>query len=299
MNKKIKTNKCNCIICGQYRECSLEHIIPKALGNETLKTYDVCKDCNSKLGDNVDSYLSNNFFIQMIRQALGIAGQSGKIPNPFKNGIDENGRPISVDQDFKPHIIPNSKVNGSKLHIIAETKEQVIEIGLKSLKRMNADDDLIQQFLKTVEAAPVHEISPTLSYDVKIDCNRLYLAALKIAYEYAFLKLGEDYRMDSAAEKIRTVLRDATSGNYNKLYQKVSFAPKILTDRIKSASHIPCHLIMIGPDKNHQLIVNIFLFMSAAFSFSVCVSENAMQYQKLFKEDSAITDIIDIRVSNN
>ena len=56
MNKKIKTNKCNCIICGQYRECSLEHIIPKALGNETLKTYDVCKDCNSKLGDNVDSY---------------------------------------------------------------------------------------------------------------------------------------------------------------------------------------------------------------------------------------------------
>lgn len=286
-------NKCMCIICGQCKESSLEHIIPKALGNEDLKTYDVCKDCNSKLGDNVDSYLNNHFLIQMIRQALGIAGQSGKIPNPFKNGTDESGQRIRVDQDYKPHVIPHSESDNSKLRIVAETKEQAIEMGLKTLKRMNASDELIQDFLQKVKEAPTQETSPTLSYDVEIDFSRLYLAALKMAYEYAYLKLGESYRTDPTAEEIRKILYDATKGIYSKQYQKISLAPQELTELLQPADHLNCHLIVMTPDADNQLVVNVILFMSPAFSFSICVSDNAALYQTTFKNGS-IVDIVDI-----
>ena len=291
-------NKCKCIICGLYKERSLEHIIPKALGNESLKTYDVCKDCNSKLGDNVDSYLNNNFFIQIIRQALGIVGQSGKIPNPFKDGVDESGQRMRVDQDHKPHVVPHSKTEDNKLHIVAETKKEVVEMGLKTLKRMNADDALIQRFLKEVEKTPVYETSPTLKYDIEVDFKRLYLAALKMAYEYACLKLGEDYCTDPTAKEIRSILYDATKGIYDKQYQKVCLAPQVLTDLLQSATHLNCHMIMMAPDLGNQLVVNVILFMSAAFSFSICVSNDATRYQELLK-CGAITDIVDIHVSTS
>jgi len=290
--------KCNCIICGLCKERSLEHIIPKALGNETLKTYDVCKDCNSKLGDNVDSYLNNHFFIQIIRQALGIVGQSGKTPNPFKSGTDESGQRMRVDQDHKPHVVPHSETDGGKLHIVAETREEAIEMGLKRLKRMNANDALIQRFLKEAEDAPVYETSPTLKYDVEVDFKRLDLAALKMAYEYACLKLGKNYRTDPTAEEIRSILYDATKGIYDKQYQKVCMAPQVLADFLQSAAQLNCHIIAMGPASGNQLVVNVILFMSATFSFTICVSNDAARYQRLLK-NGVIADIVNIQASNH
>lgn len=293
-NKIVK-----CIICGRLKERSLEHIIPKALGNEALKIYDICRDCNSKLGDNVDVYLTNNFFIEMIRQKLRIPGQSGKTPNPFKDGVDENGNLVRVDQDFKPHIVPKSTLDGNKLHIVGESKEQVIEMGLKKLKRIKATDSKIQEFLNATNNAPVHESAPKLSYEVEIDIQKLYLAVLKIAYEYAYLKLGKSYYEDPTAEKIRSILYEAVNGKFDKQYEKISFAPQFITDRIKLLSNIQGHLIIMSPDKGKQLVVNVILFMSEAFSFSVCVSDNAILYQELFTRNPMIADIIDIYKNNN
>ena len=43
-----------CIICHQdNQELSDEHVIPEAIGGY-YHIYNVCKDCNSKLGDHVD-----------------------------------------------------------------------------------------------------------------------------------------------------------------------------------------------------------------------------------------------------
>ena len=49
-----------CIICKEERNESDEHIIPEALGNKKLITKRVCKDCNNRLGYNVDDYLVNH-----------------------------------------------------------------------------------------------------------------------------------------------------------------------------------------------------------------------------------------------
>ena len=45
-----------CIICKEEKNESDEHIIPEALGNKKLITKRVCKDCNNRLGYNVDDY---------------------------------------------------------------------------------------------------------------------------------------------------------------------------------------------------------------------------------------------------
>ena len=119
-----------CIFCGKTEaefdkhNCwTEEHIIPKALGNETLRIFNVCKKCNSGLGTYVDNYFVNNMFIKIIRQSLGLKGQSGEIPNAFKEGEDKNGHRIRVDSNYHPTRVPYIEQNDNKLRIVASSKD--------------------------------------------------------------------------------------------------------------------------------------------------------------------------------
>ncbi|WP_312654320.1 hypothetical protein, partial [Aminipila sp.] len=134
---------------------------------------------------------------------------------------------------------------------------------------------------------------PEIGYDITIDFNLFFLAALKIAYEYSCYKLGDKYCWeDDTAKKIREILYNGSNGNYDKKYEKVMQIPPEIADAIKPAAHLNCHLLFIHPDSQNQLIVEIILFMSSAFSYSVCVSEKADKYQMLL-EDSDM-EIIEI-----
>ena len=88
-----------CIICRKEKlenEFNEEHIIQDSIGGR-IKINDVCKECNSKLGNKVDIHLTNNFMSELNRFELGIKGKSGKLPNPFKEGGlkgEENKRVI-------------------------------------------------------------------------------------------------------------------------------------------------------------------------------------------------------------
>ena len=69
-----------CIICHQdNQELSDEHVIPEAIGGY-YHIYNVCKDCNSKLGDHVDKLLLNHWFIKAARDEKGFKGYKGYIP---------------------------------------------------------------------------------------------------------------------------------------------------------------------------------------------------------------------------
>ena len=67
-----------CIICKEERNESDEHIIPEALGNKKLITKRVCKDCNNRLGYNVDDYLVNHPLVKLLRIDHNLLGKSGK-----------------------------------------------------------------------------------------------------------------------------------------------------------------------------------------------------------------------------
>lgn len=55
-----------CIICKKIKEdgeFNKEHIIPESIGG-SLTIENVCKECNSKLGEEIDSKIVNDFFIK-------------------------------------------------------------------------------------------------------------------------------------------------------------------------------------------------------------------------------------------
>ena len=83
----------NCIYCLQDRDGSIEHIFPDSLGG-LFKFKEVCKKCNEYLGQEVDSPLINNIFMQLKRMELKIPGKKGKIPNLFSNGELDDGSKI-------------------------------------------------------------------------------------------------------------------------------------------------------------------------------------------------------------
>jgi len=282
-----------CIICGEYLEGTEEHIIPKSLGNQSLKTWSVCKQCNSGLGTYVDNYLVNHRLIQIIRQNLGLKGQSGQIPNPFKEGKDKNGQIIRVNDNFELTTVPKIEEENGKVRISAPTKEEAKKIALKKLKRSGLPDAEIQKVLEKIGEQESVIWQPEIEYDATVDFNLFYLAALKIAYEYAYCKLGDKYCWkDATAERIREVLYKSSRGDHSTKYDKIMLIPSEMAACIRPATHLNCHLLFIHPDVQNQLIVEIILFMSPAFSYSVCVSEKAFDYcEELKYNDMEIVEI--------
>ena len=56
-----------CIICRENKDnLSDEHVIPDAIGGY-YHIYTVCKECNSKLGQNIDSKLVKHPFTSFMR----------------------------------------------------------------------------------------------------------------------------------------------------------------------------------------------------------------------------------------
>lgn len=72
MPEYLENKKRKCLYCNLVKDednFSLEHIFPVALGGKVItdslfKTRQVCKDCNSKLGLDVDGIFLKNFFIK-------------------------------------------------------------------------------------------------------------------------------------------------------------------------------------------------------------------------------------------
>lgn len=160
-----------CIICGEYLEGTEEHIIPKSLGNQTLKIQNVCKTCNSNLGVHVDNYLTNHRLIQIVRQNLGLKGQSGQVPNPFKEGRDKEGRVIRVNEKFEPSTVPTVEMDNGKLRVSASNIEEAKKIAEKKLKRIGMPDDKIQEALGKIQNQKTEAWQPKIEYDATVDFN--------------------------------------------------------------------------------------------------------------------------------
>lgn len=64
----IKKNYCP--YCNNYncKEMTVEHVIPKSIGGRDHFLIQVCKDCNSKAGSNIDTLLSKHTSFRMMGQ---------------------------------------------------------------------------------------------------------------------------------------------------------------------------------------------------------------------------------------
>jgi hypothetical protein len=117
--------RCIFCLCEKHdSQLSKEHVFPEAIGG-TMIIREVCKPCNDYLGHSIDTYLTNHWFTQAIRQHLGIKGKSKKVPNVLENGVlvddpyqkvkykfNAEGKPESLY--VVPHISSEELPDGSK-----------------------------------------------------------------------------------------------------------------------------------------------------------------------------------------
>ena len=140
--------------------------------------------------------------------------------------------------------------------------------------------------LSKLDNATVISYQPTVSYDCPIELNRFALFALKIAYEYACLKLDESYKNDKIAIEMRQMLYKAICGEMKECCEVckwVCYTPDEITDSfsVVKEANLKIHMLYLLPDKEGKLICQVFLFLEKLTSFSVIVSENANLYTPL------------------
>lgn len=206
MEKKGK-----CIICREENvEMSDEHVFPEAIKGH-YHVYNVCKVCNSKMGEHVDTLLTNHFFIQAYRFSHKMKGKKGELPNPFSSvGVLENGEKCRLDLNdghLVPFVLPefsevNTETGNISFSIDASQEKEIDKIVEKIVKRnfpnkkpqLNKSERVIQQ----IE-------NPCITISQKIDISDFKMALLKIAYEFTTDNIPE-YFNDAEAVKISNVL---------------------------------------------------------------------------------------------
>lgn len=291
-----------CIFCNKPESSFInnncwteEHIIPKALGNNSLKLFNVCKECNSKLGENVDNYFVNHTLVKIIRQSLKLPGQSGRIPNAFEEGIDKKGNRIRLDEYYHPTIVPTLKAEDNKIRLVAGSKEDAKKMVRKKLSRMKISEKVIQKILSGIDETRSQYYQPEVSYDIAIELNRFYMEAIKIAYEYTIYKIGEEYLKDSRAMEIQRYLKKAIDGKMKNTCDEffgVCVLPDEIKDKLPTVNDLNIHMLMLHPDRDRNLIAEIILFMNPMLSFSVLISQNACKYGNI---KYPLTEIVEIK----
>jgi hypothetical protein len=213
-----------CIFCLQDRPGSDEHIFPLAIGGR-LKTNRVCTKCNSDLGARVDAALSDFFPIRMRRSDLGLAGNGGIIPAWYEmfvgkaTVVGQKASRVSVtfnksdgklDTRQLYHAEDTVTAEGNRARLItvdARDRDQIPKMIQRERKRHGlrplTDEELTDAtagFTETLVDRPI------IKRDFSVSFAYLRHAIIKIAYELAFLWLGEDYLDDPLAAEIRAAI---------------------------------------------------------------------------------------------
>lgn len=190
-----------------------------------MTTDRVCHSCNSTLGSRVDSALSDFLPIRQRRAELGLTGNSETSPNPFEmlTGVatlaGEDGRRIKtkfdpitgkLDHRLLHHAAEVELPSGQKVRQIsidARDKDQIPKIIQRERKRHGLPPLSQEELQSEVAKATQSTISNlAIRKDLSVSFAFLRHSMMKIAYELAFLWLGESYLEDPRADELRTAI---------------------------------------------------------------------------------------------
>lgn len=225
-----------CIFCLQERPGSEEHVFPLAIGGR-LTTDRVCEPCNSVLGSRVDAALSDSLMVRTRRAQLGLAGNSGVPPSLHEILLGVH----QLAEDPEPRIKSTFNKATGKLDLRAlhHASDIVMPDGSRA-RRIVMDERDIGQLPKIIQKERERHGVPPLPEEqlaeevrkaaenitiinnpgvlIKRSYSFAYLrhALIKIAYELAFLWLGESYLDDPSAAELRITIckpdPDSTNG---------------------------------------------------------------------------------------
>jgi hypothetical protein len=250
-----------CIFCVQERPGSEEHVFPLAIGGRLI-TDRVCKPCNSTLGSRVDVALTDNFIILSRRSQLGLAGNSGLIPAAHEILV---GTPtLAEDPTRRVRVTFNEATGKLDIKALYHASEIELEDGTLSKqiivdasqvgqipvilqrerKRAGLPDLSPEELEAEVQKQPENiqtTTNPGVLYNTQFDFSYLRHTLIKIAYELAFLWLGESYLDDDSAAQLRSAVNDPDPASTDGLPAHVEYAE----------GFAPFHLW--SPDKTHHL----------------------------------------------
>ncbi|MFC0779886.1 HNH endonuclease [Flavobacterium sp. HJSW_4] len=277
-----------CIICFKEKEINEfneEHIFPEAIGGN-LKIYDCCKLCNSKMGAIIDSELTNNEYIKIVRFLLKIKGKNGII-NPF------NSLSNSAFEGIKGKLIFEKSGKYSKFEIIQKTTietekslqivcdsdnmEGMLKTINKKIAKSNQPPFTIEDLRKNTTSIP----HPKLNY-INIIINQenddkalIYLIPelLKITYELGYYHFKEKYLNDPTSIAIRNAIEEIISG---KLIIDRPTSIEIDGFNWKDIKRYNSYQFLI---KNNKIMchLNILNFITAR----IVLSENSNNYESI------------------
>lgn len=225
----------HCIICHQDNvTLSDEHIIPDSMGGY-IHCYNVCKDCNSKLGEQVDKHLMNHFFIQGARHNHQLKGKKDAIPNPLLgDAVLKTGEKVRVEEEngvITPHLLPTAPVisdDNRSFHVVLDKRDEKLipSIAQKMYKKMG----LKPGEFKIVSERQEHQlVQPVIEKQSIIDLKKFKIGILKIAYE-SCVQLFPEYENDAIGQLYAEILHTADIDRLD----EVSFVGDGLQDPFES-----------------------------------------------------------------
>lgn len=195
-----------CIICREEKEGSDEHIIPDSLGG-AIHCYNVCKECNSLLGTNIDVYLTDSILVAFDRERNNLKGKKND-SFYWENGVKwvtKDGQKVKIERDetgerkIKYYIKKLEDKNNDEIEFIGDNKEEVMLTMKKALKRKG-------KILADVELdETTDERERTINGSKEELINKIDLALLKSCYEF-FMNIESEYYSDEIGEKISNFL---------------------------------------------------------------------------------------------
>ena len=213
-----------CIFCSKERPPSQEHVFSLAIGG-TVTTDRVCRQCNSVLGSRVDAALNDFLPIRTRRANLGLAGRGREPPSQFeillgdqklvgpdakriRTTLNKATGKLDIRQLY--HVTDVVLPDGRKARQVTldeRDKGEIPKIIQRERKRHGlpplSEDELSaesQKFTVTVVENPLVQVTISVSFAY------LRHAMMKIAYELAFLWLGEAYLDDPLAVELREAI---------------------------------------------------------------------------------------------
>ncbi|MET1111987.1 MAG: HNH endonuclease [Allosphingosinicella sp.] len=216
-----------CIFCLETGLGTEEHVFPLAIGG-SLTLWRVCGPCNSRLGSAADSALSNHLLVALSRARLRLPGNSGAVPEPLLEMLKDGHLASDPEQRIRPTIAADGRFEPILLY-----KKEPLMLGEQEAERITIDAregrqrlpaiiarNRKRRGLKTLQPAEMQaEVDrlietreklddSTVQGSFLLDLNPPARALLKIAYELAFLWLGEAYLDDPVAAALRAVVLD-------------------------------------------------------------------------------------------
>lgn len=224
-----------CFFCLEERDPSDEHVFPLAVGGKLITTR-VCRDCNSTLGNSVDTQLINHPLITIKRELFQLVGNSGTVPSfvkHLKEGslADEPTQRIKLVEDKATgkivprvlHSVTEAPINEREVMVTVTidgrdgiNPDQIAKIirGQRKKAKMEplSKDELDQKVAEVVAKGVKTKEGPTIKTSFDADLQGYKSALLKIAYELACLWLGDTYLDDPMAAQLRDVILDRVPG---------------------------------------------------------------------------------------